>query len=79
MKTHIFALTLSIFCLTAHAELKWEQTAVDLHPARADKQAIGHFKYQNTGKKPMKFKSVQASCGCTAAQAKRMRCRRRKR
>jgi hypothetical protein len=42
MKTHILTLTLSfIFCLTARAELKWEQTAVELHPARGDKQAIG--------------------------------------
>ena len=72
MKTHILTLTLSfIFCLTARAELKWEQTAVDLHPARGDKQAIGHFKYQNVGKTPIHFKSVHASCGCTAAQSQK--------
>src|SRR5438876_342552 len=72
MKTHILTLTLSfIFCLAARAELKWEQTAVELHPARGDKQAIGHFKYQNTGKTPVHFKSVHASCGCTAAQSQK--------
>src|SRR5436190_11844619 len=72
MKTHILTLTLSfIFCLAARAELKWEQTAVELHPARGDKQAIGHFKYQNTGKAPVHFKSVHASCGCTAAQSQK--------
>src|SRR5947199_222591 len=72
MKTHILTLTLSfIFCLTARAELKWEQTAVELHPARGDKQAIGHFKYQNTGKAHVHFKSVHASCGCTAAQTQK--------
>ena len=72
MKTHIFTLTLSfIFCLTARAELKWEQTAVELHPARGDKQAIGHYKYQNVGKTPVHFKSVHASCGCTAAQSQK--------
>src|SRR6266542_4135092 len=61
MKTHILTLTLSfIFCLTARAELKWEQTAVELRPARGDKQAIGHFKYQNAGKTPVHFKSVHA-------------------
>jgi hypothetical protein len=66
MKTHILAFTLSfIVCLTAHAELKWEQTSVELHPARGDKQAIGHFKYENTGTTPVRFKSVHASCGCT--------------
>ena len=72
MKTQIVTLTLSvIFCVTARAELKWEQTAVELHPARGDKQAIGHFKYQNVGKTPVHFKSVHASCGCTAAQTQK--------
>src|ERR1043166_8045643 len=72
MKTHILTLTLSfIFCLTARAELKWEQTSVELHPARGDKQAIGHFKYENVGKTPVHFKSVHASCGCTAAQSQK--------
>ena len=72
MKTNIFAFTLSIVvCVTAHAELKWDQTMVELHPATADKQAIGHFKYQNTGSKPVHFKSVRTSCGCTAAQSQK--------
>src|SRR5204863_10058670 len=72
MKTHILTFTLSfIFCLAARAELKWEQTAVELHPARGDKQAIGHFKYQNSGETPVHFKSVHASCGCTAAQSQK--------
>ena len=31
--------------LGARAELKWEQTSVELHPAANDKQAVGHFKY----------------------------------
>jgi len=69
MKTHIVAFALSIILsLSLHAELKWEQTAVELHPTPADKQAIGHFKYQNAGKTPVHFKSVHASCGCTTAQ-----------
>ncbi|MBO0695435.1 MAG: DUF1573 domain-containing protein [Verrucomicrobia bacterium] len=72
MKTHILTVTLSsVLCLTVHAELKWEQTAVELHPVRGDKQAIGHFKYQNVGKTPVHFKSVHASCGCTAAQSQK--------
>src|SRR6266566_2110126 len=72
MRTHIFAFTLSVvICVTAHAELKWEQTAVELHPAPTDKEAVGHFKYQNTGSKPVRFKSVHTSCGCTAAQSQK--------
>src|SRR5438309_1896931 len=67
-----FAVTLSIFvCAVAHAELKWEQTAVELHPTAGDKEAVGHFKYQNTGNQPVRFKSVHTSCGCTAAQSQK--------
>src|SRR6266700_1550165 len=72
MKTRIFAFTLSIFLsFAARAELKWEQTQVELHPAVGDEEAIGHFKYQNTGDKPVRFKSVRSSCGCTAAQSQK--------
>src|SRR6478609_8859177 len=53
---------------SAHAELKWEQTSVDLRPAFNDKQAVAHFKYENVGNTPIHFKSVHASCGCTTAQ-----------
>ena len=51
--------------------MKWEQTSVELHPAPADKEAVGHFKYQNTGSQPVRFKSVHTSCGCTAAQSQK--------
>src|SRR5215475_9718326 len=72
MKTPLLAFTLLIImCLGARAELKWEQTTVDLHPAPTDKQAVGHFKYDNTGKTPVHFKSVHASCGCTTAQTQK--------
>src|SRR5436853_4262983 len=72
MKTPLFAFTLSmIMCLGARAELKWEKTNVELHPAPNDKQAVGHFKYQNVGKTPIHFKSVKASCGCTTAQTQK--------
>ena len=72
MKTS--TLFLSIFIsITARADLKWEQTQVELHPSPADKQAIGHFKYQNTGDKPVQFKSVRSSCGCTVAQTQKER------
>ena len=72
MKTHIIAFALSIIIsLSARAELKWEQTSLELHPTPNDKQAIGHFKYQNTGKTHVHFKSVHASCGCTTAQTQK--------
>ena len=55
----------------ARAELKFEQTTLELNPSITDKTAVGHFKYQNAGDKPVLFKSVKASCGCTAAQTQK--------
>ena len=66
------AVTLPMLAVaSARAELKWEQTAIELHPALADKQAVGHFKYKNIGKTPVRFRSVHSSCGCTAAQSQK--------
>jgi hypothetical protein len=53
------------------ADLKWEQTALELHPGFVAKEAVGHFKYENAGKTPVRFKSVRSSCGCTAAQSQK--------
>lgn len=51
----------------AHGALVWESTEADLHPSVADKEAVAHFKYKNTGDKPVKITSVHPSCGCTTA------------
>jgi hypothetical protein len=60
------------FCLAAraHAELKFEQTDIELHPTPTDANAVAHFKYENTGPKPVHISSVQTSCGCTVATLK---------
>src|SRR6478736_6782457 len=72
MKTHILAFILSItVCVGARAELKFDKTELELHPTPADKQAVGHFTYLNTGKQPVHFKGVHASCGCTTAQTQK--------
>jgi hypothetical protein len=68
-----YLLTLLIgFCLTnlAHGELKFEKTELELHPSVADATAVAHFKYENTGPKPVHIASVQTSCGCTVATLK---------
>lgn len=51
----------------AQGSLVWENTAADLHPALSDKEAVAHFKFKNTGDKPVKIVSVHPSCGCTTA------------
>jgi hypothetical protein len=60
---------MSIFlCGSARAGLKWEQTSMELHPGATEKTAVAHFKYENTGDKPVHFSSVKGSCSCTVAQ-----------
>lgn len=72
-KTAFFlGLAVSLFGYgSARGDLKWDQTTLELHPAFGDKEAVGHFKYENSGKTPVRFKSVKTSCGCTAAQSQR--------
>jgi hypothetical protein len=65
----IIAITLSSLAWsTAQAQLKWDQTSLELHPAIGDATAVGHFKYVNAGKTPVRFRSARPSCGCTVAQ-----------
>ena len=74
VKTVYFALAASsalLLATSARGELKWDQTTIELKPAAGDKQAVAHFKYENAGQAPVHFKSVKASCGCTAAQSQK--------
>jgi hypothetical protein len=73
MKTCLIlvALIASIFLsAAADAQLKWEQTEVELRPAAGDDTAVGHFRYENAGTKPIHINSVATSCGCTVASLK---------
>jgi Protein of unknown function (DUF1573) len=60
----------ALLLTTARAELVFEQSTIELHPAIGDEKAVAHFKYQNKGDKPIAIKNVSTSCGCTAASAK---------
>jgi hypothetical protein len=72
MKTNLaIMLSILLWAGTARADLKWEQTQIELHPAVGDKEAVGHFKYKNTGEQPVRIKSVKSSCGCTTAQTQK--------
>lgn len=59
------------FTPVAHAQLKWEQTALELHPGLNDAEAVGTFKYENVGQKPIRITDVHTSCGCTIASRKK--------
>jgi len=56
---------------TSHAGLNWEQTEIELHPAPGAANAVGTFKYKNTGDSVIHFKSITTSCGCTTTARKK--------
>lgn len=58
------------FACAARADLIWEKTELELHPTPNDTKAVGSFKYENKGDKPVRFTSVHTSCGCTTAAHK---------
>jgi hypothetical protein len=64
----LFASLLLSALPAVHAELAWEKTEIELHPKIGDKEAVAKFKYENKGDKPITFKSVRSSCGCTVAK-----------
>lgn len=69
MKTSLVVLgALLALGVPARAALEWKNLEADLHPKLTDTTAIAHFKYKNTGDKPVKITSVQPSCGCTTAK-----------
>ena len=51
----------------AHAQMKWEERAVELHPSFSDTKAVAEFHFTNTGKKPVRITDADPSCGCTVA------------
>ncbi|HEY1583952.1 MAG TPA: DUF1573 domain-containing protein [Chthoniobacterales bacterium] len=68
MKISVALLIVSLSCIVSvRAALEWEKTEADLHPTITDKTAVAHFKYKNTGDKPVHIVSVHPSCGCTTA------------
>jgi len=70
MKTRVLFSLCSLLLalpLAAPGALVWESQSADLHPSLQDKDAVAHFKYKNTGDKPIKIVSVHPSCGCTTA------------
>ena len=59
----------ALFCGSAGATaLTFDPSQVELHPSLTDKTAVAHFKFKNTGDKPVKILAVHPSCGCTTAQ-----------
>lgn len=56
---------------SAHAQLTWEKTEIELHPKAGDAETVANFRYENKTDKPIKITSVKSSCGCTVPALKK--------
>lgn len=54
-------------CATGIAQLRWEKRDLEFQLAPSDKKIVAEFPFTNTGKQPIKIKTVKTSCGCTTA------------
>jgi hypothetical protein len=66
-KTLLVGLYSLAIAAAAQASLSWEKTELELKPAIGAATAVGIFKYENKGDKPVHFNAVRPSCGCTTA------------
>jgi len=66
-KTLLVGLFSLAIAAAAQASLSWEKTELELKPALGAATAVGVFKYENKGDKPVHFNAVRPSCGCTTA------------
>lgn len=56
---------------SAHAQLTWDKTEIELRPKPGDENAVATFKYTNKGDKPVRITNVKSSCGCTVPALKK--------
>ena len=57
----LFALVLS--AMITRADLKWDQTTIEVHSTVFDESAVARFKFKNVGTTPVHIISAQPSCG----------------
>ena len=53
------------FCISAFAEVKWDQKELEFKASVQDTNTVARFTFTYTGKKPLTILSLKASCSCT--------------
>jgi hypothetical protein len=65
---YLTVLILVLLARSAAAELAWDHNMVETRASPADKTVSAEYRFTNKGKQPVRIKSLQPSCGCTAAK-----------
>lgn len=58
--------------IAARADLKWQATRLEFHPAAADQEVNAAFPFTNIGAEPVSIDSVKTGCGCTTATLEKL-------
>ena len=56
----------------ARADLQWDATQLQFHPAIADKDVYAEFSFVNSGTDTVTIDAVESACGCTTAALDKM-------
>jgi Protein of unknown function (DUF1573) len=71
MRTSFFILLLSIFAVSAHGQLVFDQPEQSFKAKPEQESIVAKYRFTNSGKEPVKVGNVQTSCGCTVASLKK--------
>jgi hypothetical protein len=71
MKRAFVAAVVLALSTSAHAQLTWEKTEIELRPKPGEEEAVAQFKYTNKGDRPVRITNVKSSCGCTVPALKK--------
>src|SRR6516165_11703217 len=71
MKTPFFILLLSVFAVSAHAQLVFDQPEQSFKVKAEQESIVAKYRFTNTGKESVKIENVKTSCGCTTAGLKK--------
>jgi Protein of unknown function (DUF1573) len=71
MRTSLFILLLSIFAVSAHGQLVFDQPEQSFKAKPEQESIVAKYRFTNSGKESVKVGNVQTSCGCTVASLKK--------
>jgi hypothetical protein len=71
MRTPFFILLLSVFAISAHGQLVFDQPEQAFKVKPEQESIVAKYRFTNSGKDSLKIENVQTSCGCTTAALKK--------
>ena len=71
MKTPFFILILSVFAVSAHGQLVFDQPEQSFKVKAEQESIVAKYRFTNSGNEAVKIENVKTSCGCTAAGLKK--------